>query len=60
MSLPSRCLAAVGDIRTDWLEGFMKYGAEMDSDAIIYIQRFLKIGLTIQKLMGGCVDTQTA
>jgi hypothetical protein len=31
----------------------MKYAAEMDSDAMIYIPSFMKIGSGIQKLMGG-------
>jgi hypothetical protein len=31
--------------------GFMKYAAEMDSGAMMYIPRFLKSGSDIQKLM---------
>jgi hypothetical protein len=38
----------------------MKYAAEMSSNAIKHIPSFTKIGLTIQKLMGGREDTQTA
>jgi hypothetical protein len=30
----------------------MKYGDEMDSGAMIYIQNLIKIGSEIQKLMG--------
>jgi hypothetical protein len=30
----------------------MKYAVEMDSGALIYISSFIKIGSTIQKLMG--------
>jgi hypothetical protein len=33
----------------------MKYTVEMSSDAMIYIPSFIKIGSSIQKLMG---DTQ--
>jgi hypothetical protein len=36
----------------------MKCAVETGSGAIIYIPTFVKIGLEIQKLMGG--DTQTA
>jgi hypothetical protein len=35
--------------------GFMKYSAEKDSGAMIYIRRFIKIGSGIQKLLGGGV-----
>jgi hypothetical protein len=31
----------------------MKYAVEMGSDAMIYIPSFIKIGLGIQKLIGG-------
>jgi hypothetical protein len=31
----------------------MKYAVEMDSDDMIYIPSFIKIGSGIQKLMGG-------
>jgi hypothetical protein len=31
----------------------MKYAVEMGSAAMTYIQSFIKIGLAIQKLMGG-------
>jgi hypothetical protein len=31
----------------------MKYAFEMGSDAMIYIQSFIKIGSGIQKLRGG-------
>jgi hypothetical protein len=37
---------------TDWGEGFMKYAAQMGSDAMIYILHFITIGSAIQKLMG--------
>jgi hypothetical protein len=35
----------------------MKYAVKMGSGAMIYHPSFIKIGLSIQKLMGG--DTQT-
>jgi hypothetical protein len=39
----------------------MKYAAEMDSDAMIYIPSFIKIGSGIQKLIQGwVVHRQTA
>jgi hypothetical protein len=41
----------------------MKHAVEMGSGATIYIPGFIKIGLTIQKLMVGVytnTDTQTA
>jgi hypothetical protein len=39
----------------------MKYVAEMDTGAMIYIPNFIKIGSGIQKLMsGGVTDTQKA
>jgi hypothetical protein len=31
----------------------MKYAVEMRSGAMIYIPSFIKIGLSVQKLMGG-------
>jgi hypothetical protein len=31
----------------------MKYAVEMGSDAMMYIQSFIKIGSGIQKLIGG-------
>jgi hypothetical protein len=31
----------------------MKYVAEMDSSAMVYISSFMKIGSGIQRLMGG-------
>jgi hypothetical protein len=37
----------------DCWEGFMKYGAEMGSGAIIYIPNLIKIGSGIRKLIGG-------
>jgi hypothetical protein len=37
----------------------MKYDVEMGSGAMIYIPSFIKIGLGIQKLVGGYTDTQT-
>jgi hypothetical protein len=53
--LSSRYLATKGWIHyrhTDWLEGFMKYAAEMSSGAMIYIPSFIKIGSGIRKLIG--------
>jgi hypothetical protein len=41
----------------------MKHAVEMGSGAVIYIPRFIKIGLGVGKLMmggGGYTDTQTA
>jgi hypothetical protein len=40
----------------------MKYAVEMGSGAMIYIPSFIKIGSSIQMLMGGggFTDTQTA
>jgi hypothetical protein len=38
----------------------MKYAVDMDSNAMIYIPSFIKIGSGIQKLIGGYKDTQTA
>jgi hypothetical protein len=37
----------------------MKYAVEMGSGVMIYIPSFIKIGLGIQKLIGGYTDTQT-
>jgi hypothetical protein len=38
----------------------MKYAVEMGSDATIYIPSFIKIGLSIQKLMvGGGIHRHT-
>jgi hypothetical protein len=45
-------------IHRDWCEGFMKYAAEMVSDAMMYRPSFIKIGSGIPKLIGG--NTQTA
>jgi hypothetical protein len=65
---PSRCLATLGGFlqscslatigeytyrHTDWSKGFMKYGAEMSSSAVIYVPSFIQIGSGIQKLIGG-------
>jgi hypothetical protein len=50
-SLPSRCLATVGDTHTDWWEGFMTYAVEMDSGAMAYIQSFIKTSSDILKLI---------
>jgi hypothetical protein len=36
----------------------MKYTNEMGSSAMIYIPSFIKIGLGIQKLIGGVGDSQ--
>jgi hypothetical protein len=36
----------------------MKYAVEMGSGAMIYIPSFIKIGLGIQKLMGGGIHRQ--
>jgi hypothetical protein len=40
----------------------MKYAVQMDSDAMIYIPSFIKIGSGIQNLIKGIgfTDTQTA
>jgi hypothetical protein len=38
---------------TGWREGVMKYAVEMGSVAMIYIQRFIKIGSIIRKLLRG-------
>jgi hypothetical protein len=38
----------------------MKYAVEMGSGAMMYIPSFIKIGLGIQKLMGGGVQRQRA
>jgi hypothetical protein len=35
----------------------MKYAVEMDSGAMVYIPSFIKIGLGIQKLIGGNSQT---
>jgi hypothetical protein len=40
-------------------EGFMKYAFEMDSDAMMYIPSFIKIGSGIPKSKGGYTDTRT-
>jgi hypothetical protein len=37
----------------------MKYAAEMDSGAMIYIPNFIKTGSGIEKFMGG-IDIHTA
>jgi hypothetical protein len=37
----------------------MKYAVGMGSGAKIYMPRFIKIGSTIQKLMGEYIDRQT-
>jgi hypothetical protein len=36
------------------------YDVEMGSDAMLYIQSFIQIGLAIQNICGGFTDTQTA
>jgi hypothetical protein len=36
----------------------MKYDVEMVSGAIIYVPSFVKISSGIQKLIGGCTDTE--
>jgi hypothetical protein len=38
------------------MEGFRKYSIEMSSAAMIYVTNFIKIGSSIQKLMGGYTD----
>jgi hypothetical protein len=58
--LPNRCLATIDGFtcrHTDWWEGFIKYAVQMDSDAMICMQNFIKTSSGIQKFMGG--DTQT-
>jgi hypothetical protein len=53
--LPNSCLATIRGYtyrHTDWWEGFIKYGAEVGSDVMIYIPSLIKIGLTIQQLIG--------
>jgi hypothetical protein len=37
----------------------MKPAAELASDALIYIPNVMKIGLGVQKFLGGCGDTHT-
>jgi hypothetical protein len=37
---------------------FYEYAVEVGSGAMIYIPSFIKIGSGIQKLIGGCTDTQ--
>jgi hypothetical protein len=37
----------------------MKYAIEIDSDAVIYIPRFIKFVSGIQKLLGGDTSTDT-
>jgi hypothetical protein len=55
--LPSRCIATIKNTHTytDWWEGFTKYAVEMCLDSTIYeyIPSFIKIGSSIQKLIGG-------
>jgi hypothetical protein len=47
------------DTQTD-KDGFMKYGFEMGSGAMIYLPSFIKIGSGSQKLTGGgSADIQT-
>jgi hypothetical protein len=36
----------------------MKYAVTMGLGALIYIPSLMTIGLTIQKLIGGCTDKQ--
>jgi hypothetical protein len=36
----------------------MKYAVDVNSSAMIYIPNFIKIGSSIQKLIGGYTDTQ--
>jgi hypothetical protein len=58
--LPSRCLATIEGYthrNTDWREGFIKYAIEMGSNAMVYIQSFIKIGSGIQTLIER--DTKT-
>jgi hypothetical protein len=38
----------------------MKYAAEMDSGAMIYIPSFIKTGYSIQKLVGGIHNMEIA
>jgi hypothetical protein len=38
----------------------MKYVVEIGSGAVIYVPRFIKIGLGIRELMGGYTDTHRA
>jgi hypothetical protein len=42
------------------MKGLMKYDVEMGSWAVIYMPSFINIDPTIQKLMGGYTNTQTA
>jgi hypothetical protein len=41
-------------------KGFMNYANCMDSGAMMYIPRFIKIGYSIQKFSGGSGDIHTA
>jgi hypothetical protein len=40
-------------------EEFIKYAIEVSAAAVIYTSNFIKFGSGIQKLIGGCTDTQT-
>jgi hypothetical protein len=54
--LPSHYLETTGGYtyrHTDSWEGFMKYAVVMGPGAMKYIPCFIKIGLGIQKLLGG-------
>jgi hypothetical protein len=62
--LPSRCLSTYTYRHTDWWEAFMKYAVKKGLGNMIYIPSLMKIGSSIQKLMGGKVvnrhtDTET-
>jgi hypothetical protein len=61
--LPSSCLATIAEYtyrhRKGWKE-FLKYAFKMGSGAIIYIASYIKIGSSIQKLMGEGTQRDTA
>jgi hypothetical protein len=44
---------------TDWREGFIKYATELGSGVMIYVPSLIKIGSSIQNLIGGEDYTDT-
>jgi hypothetical protein len=61
MFLPSRFITRVGGSihRHELIGGVYEVAFEMGLGAVIYILSFIKIGSSIQKLIGG-TDTQSA
>jgi hypothetical protein len=47
--LPSHCLATIGGIHR-LMEGFMKYTAQINSGAMVYIPSFIKTGSGIYRI----------